>query len=63
MMLGDDNKNARSAGVVKALAHRKQVAEKNANNDDCPHVLNSISSIRLFDVPTLNLEAGLRTRT
>ena len=26
-------------------------------NDDCPHLLNS-SSIRLFDVPTLNLEAN-----
>ena len=38
------------------LAHRKQVAEESANNDDCPHVLNS-SLIRLFNVPTLNLEA------
>ena len=35
----------------------KQVPEESANNDDWPHALNS-SSIRLFDVPTLNLEAN-----
>ena len=57
MMLGDDNKNVRSVGVAKVLAHWKQVAEESANNDDCPHVLNS-SLIRLFDTPTLNLEAN-----
>ena len=39
------------------LAHRKQVAEENGNNDNCSHVLNNISLIRLFEVPTLNLEA------
>ena len=39
------------------LAHRKQVAEENANNDDCPHALNS-SVIRLCNVPILNLEAN-----
>ena len=50
-MLGDHNKNVRSVGVLKVLAHRKQVAEKSANNDDCPHVLNS-SLICLCDVPT-----------
>ena len=36
------------------LAHRKQVAEENANNDDCPNVLNS-SLIRLYDVPTVHM--------
>ena len=39
------------------LPFRKQVAEKSANNDDWPHALNS-NSIRLFDVPTLKLEAN-----
>ena len=39
------------------LARRKRVAEESANNDDCPHTLNS-RLIRLFDVPTLNLEAN-----
>ena len=34
-MLGDDNKNVRNEGVKKMLAHRKQVAEENANNGDC----------------------------
>ena len=56
-MLGDDNENVRKVGVTKVLAHRKQVAEESANNDDCPHALNS-SLIRWFDVPTLNLEAN-----
>ena len=53
MMLGDDNKNVKSVGMAKVLAHRKQAAEESANNDDCPHILNS-SLIRLFNVPTLN---------
>ena len=43
--------------VAKVLPLRKQVAEESANNDDWPHALNS-SSIRLFDVPTLNLEVN-----
>ena len=43
--------------VAKVLPLRKQVAEESANNDDWPHALNS-SSIRLLDVPTLNLEAN-----
>ena len=34
-MLGDDNKNLRNEGEAKMLEHRKQVAEENANNDDC----------------------------
>ena len=42
---------------AKVLAHWKQVAEENANNNDCPHVLNS-SLIRFFNVPTLNLTAN-----
>ena len=33
------------------------VAEENANNNDCSRALNN-SLIRLFDVPTLNLEAN-----
>ena len=33
------------------------VAEESANNDECPHVPNS-SLIRLFDLPSLNLEAN-----
>ena len=53
-MLGDDNENV---GVAKMLERWKQVVEKSANNDDCLLVLNS-SLIRLFDVPTLNLEAN-----
>ena len=57
MVLGDDNKNVKSAGKPKVLAHRKQAAEESANNDDCSHVPNS-SLIRLFNVPTLNLEAN-----
>ena len=36
MMLEDDNKNVRSVGVAKVLAHRKRVAEEGANNDDGP---------------------------
>ena len=36
---------------------RKQVVKKRANIDDCPLALNS-SLTRLFDVPTLNLEAN-----
>ena len=43
--------------MVKVLAHRKQAAEESANNDDCLHVPNS-SLVRLFNVPTLNLEAN-----
>ena len=42
MMLGDDNKNVRSVEMAKVLAHRKQAAKESGNNDDCPHVLNSI---------------------
>ena len=57
MMMLDDNENVRNVSVAKELAHRKQAAEENANNDDCPHALNS-SLIRLFDVPTLNLGAN-----
>ena len=57
MMLGDDNENARNVGEAKMLAYRKQVAEESASNYDCPFALNS-SLIRLFDVPTLNLEAN-----
>ena len=57
MMLEDDNENARNVGVAKVLAHRKQVAEESANNDECPHALNS-SLIRLSDLPSLNLEAN-----
>ena len=57
MMFGDENKNARNVGEAKVLAHWKQVAEESANNDNCPHVLNS-SLIHLVNVPTLNLEAN-----
>ena len=39
------------------LARRKQVADESAPNDDCSPALNN-SLIRLFDVPTLNLEAN-----
>ena len=39
------------------LARQKQVAEESAHNDDCQPALNN-SLIRLFDVPTLNLEAN-----
>ena len=53
---GNDNENVRNVRVAKAIAHRKQVVEESANNDGCPHALNS-SLIRLFDVPTLNSEA------
>ena len=56
-MLGDDNENVRNVGVAKVLAHRKQVAEESANDDECPHALNS-SLIRLFDLSSLNLEAN-----
>ena len=56
-MLRDDNKNVRNVEVAKILALPKQVAEESANNDDCPHLLNS-SSIRFCDVPTLNLKAN-----
>ena len=54
MMLGDDNENV---GVAKMPAHCKQVAEESANNDECPHALNS-SWIRLFNLPLLNLKAN-----
>ena len=60
MMLGDDNKSERSVGMAKVQAHRKQVAEEIANNDDCPHVLNS-SLVRLLNVPTLNFKANAYT--
>ena len=40
-MLGDDDENVRYIGVAKMLAHRKQVAEESANNDDYPQALNS----------------------
>ena len=43
--------------MAKVLPLRKQIAEESANNDDWPHALNS-SSIRMFDVPTLNLEVN-----
>ena len=56
-MLGDYNKNVRNVGVAKMLARRKQVAEKSANNDERPHAPSS-SLIRLFDLPSLNLEAN-----
>ena len=36
MMLGNDNENVRNVGEAKVPAPRKQVAEENANNDDCP---------------------------
>ena len=55
-MFGDDNENVRNVGGAKMLKRWKQVVEKSANNDHCPLALNS-SSIRLFDVPTLNLQA------
>ena len=57
MMLGDDNENVRNVGVAKVLARWKQIAEESANNDGCRHALNS-NLIRLFDAPTLNLEAN-----
>ena len=56
-MLGDYDKNVRNVGVAKMLARRKQVAEESANNDECPHASSS-SLIRLFDLPSLNLEAN-----
>ena len=56
-MVGYDYENVRNVGVAKALARRKQVAEENAHNDDCPPALKN-SLMRLFDVPTLNLEAN-----
>ena len=52
-MLGNGNENVGNVGVAKVLALRKQVAEESGNNNECPHALNS-SSIRLFDVSTLN---------
>ena len=39
------------------LARRKEVAEESPNNDECPHVPSS-SLIRLFDLPSLTLEAN-----
>ena len=57
MMLGDDNKNVKSVGMAKVLAHRKQAVEESANNNDCRHVPKS-SLVRLFNVSTLNLEAN-----
>ena len=39
------------------LARRKQVAKESANSDECPHAPSS-SLIRLFDLPSLNLEAN-----
>ena len=59
-MLGNGNKNVtRNVEMAIVLAHPKQVAEESANNDDCLHALNS-SLIRLFNLPTLNLEANAR---
>ena len=49
-MLGNDNENARNAGVAKMLERWKQVVEESANNDECPLALNS-SLIRLFGEP------------
>ena len=46
-------KSVRNVGVAKVLAHRKQVQ----NYDECPHAVNS-SFIRLFDLPSLNIEAN-----
>ena len=56
-MLKDDNENVRNVRMANVLAHRKQVAGKSANNNDCPQSLKS-SLIRSFDVPTLNLKAN-----
>ena len=56
-MLEDYNKNVRNVVVAKMLARRKQVAEESANKDECPHTPSS-SLIRLFDLPSLNLEAN-----
>ena len=42
---------------VWKIALRKQVPEESASNGDCTHSMNS-SWIRLFDAPTLNLEAN-----
>ena len=56
-MLGDYNKNVRNVGVAKMLARRKEVAEESANNDESPHAPSS-NLIRLFDLPSLNLEAN-----
>ena len=56
-MLGDYKKNVRNVGVAKMLARRKQVAEESANNDERPHAPSS-SLIRLFDLPSLNLETN-----
>ena len=53
-MLRDDNENV---GVAKMLERWKQVVKESAHNDDSPLALNS-SLIRLFDVPTLSLEAN-----
>ena len=55
--VGDDYENVRNVEVTKVLARRKQVAEESGNIDDCPHALNG-SLIRLFDTPTLKLEAN-----
>ena len=56
-MVGMNMTNVRNVGVAKVLAPWKQVAEESAHNDDRPPALNN-SLIRLFDVPTLNLEAN-----
>ena len=56
-LAGNDKESVRNVVVAKVLPLPKQVAEESANNDDWPHALNS-SSIRLFDAPTLNLEAN-----
>ena len=56
-MVGNGYENVRNVGVAKVLAPRKQMAEESAHNDDCPPALNN-SLIRLFNVPTLNLEAN-----
>ena len=57
MMLGYDNENVRNVGIAKVLAHKQQVGEENGNNNECPHSLSS-SLIRLFDLPSLHLEAN-----
>ena len=56
-MVGNNHENVRNAGVAKVLAPQNRVAEGKAHNDDCPPALKS-NLIRLFDVPTLNLEAN-----
>ena len=56
-MLGDDKESVGNVGVAKVLPLRKRIAEESEHNDDWPRVLNG-SSIRLFYVPTLNVEVN-----